>query len=62
MCGKESIRVEILRDEERAVVSCGNCGAREEFTIKRALGEIDVYCMFTDKIYSGAKKLSALKV
>ena len=55
ICGKEAVRVEISRDEGKAIVSCGNCGAREEFPIKHALGEIDVYCMFTDKIYGGIK-------
>jgi len=47
----------MFRDEGRAVVSCGNCGAKEEFPVKGALGEVDVYCMFTDKIYSGTKRL-----
>lgn len=62
ICGKETVRVELFRDEDRAVVSCGSCGAREEFPVKRALGEIDVYCMFTDKIYSGMKGASAPEV
>ncbi|MGB9959318.1 MAG: hypothetical protein ACPLKQ_02200 [Candidatus Bathyarchaeales archaeon] len=59
ICGKETVRVEILRDEDRAVVSCGSCGAKEEFPVKHALGEIDVYCMFTDRIYGGMKGASA---
>lgn len=59
LCGKGSVRVEMFRDEGRAVVSCGSCGAREEFPIKQALGEVDVYCMFTDKIYRGARGPSA---
>jgi transcription elongation factor Elf1 len=54
--------VEIFRDEEKAIVSCGNCGAREEFPIKHALGEIDVYCMFTDKIYGGIRPPPASEV
>jgi transcription elongation factor Elf1 len=61
-CGKEAVRVEMFRDEGRAVVSCGNCGAREEFPVKQALGEIDVYCMFTDKFYSGIKSSSSQDV
>ena len=62
ICGKETVRVELLRDEDRAVVSCGSCGVRDEFPVKRALGEIDVYCMFTDKIYGGMKGSSAPEV
>jgi len=54
-CGKESIRVEILRDQGRAVVACGSCGLKDEFPIKLAQGEIDVYCMFTDKVYAGGR-------
>ncbi|MEM2536830.1 MAG: hypothetical protein QXT10_00760 [Candidatus Bathyarchaeia archaeon] len=61
-CGKEAVRVEMFRDENRAVVSCGNCGAREEFTIKQAMGEIDVYCMFTDKFYSTLKGSTTVKI
>ncbi len=52
----------MFRDEGRAVVSCGSCGAKEEFPVKGALGEIDAYCLFTDKFYSGVRKLSAPEV
>jgi len=55
-CGKETVRVEIFRDEGRAIVGCGSCGLKEEFPVRPALGEIDVYCMFTDKIYGGSRK------
>ena len=58
-CGKETIRVEILRDEGRAVVCCGSCDTREEFPIKHAQSEIDVYCMFTDKVYGSSTKMLA---
>jgi transcription elongation factor Elf1 len=58
-CGKETIRVEIVRDENRAVVGCGSCGVRDEFPVKPAQGEIDVYCMFTDKFYGKPRTPSA---
>jgi transcription elongation factor Elf1 len=58
-CGKETVRVEIFRDERRAVVGCGSCGLKDEFPIKSAQGEIDVYCMFTDKIYGSSRRSSA---
>lgn len=54
-CGKQAIRVEMLREANRAIVSCGSCGAREEFNIKPVLSEVDVYCMFTDKFYAALK-------
>jgi transcription elongation factor Elf1 len=50
-CGKETVRVEIYRDQNRAIVGCGSCGVKDEFPVKPAQGEIDVYCMFTDKFY-----------
>jgi transcription elongation factor Elf1 len=58
-CGKETVRVEIFREEERAVVGCSSCGLKQEFRVKPAQGEVDVYCMFTDAVYGGAKKTSA---
>jgi transcription elongation factor Elf1 len=60
-CGKETVRVEIFRDEGRAIVGCSTCGLKEEFPIKPAQGEVDVYCMFTDSIYGSPKTASAAK-
>ncbi|MCL6578255.1 MAG: hypothetical protein K6T73_02580 [Candidatus Bathyarchaeota archaeon] len=57
-CGKEAVRVEIFREENRAVVGCGSCGLKEEFPAKPAQGEIDIYCMFTDKLYGSSRKTS----
>lgn len=59
VCGKETVRVEIARDKGLGIVSCGSCGVKEEFPVKRALYEIDVYCMFTDKIYGSLKRQPA---
>jgi len=52
-CGKESIRVALLRSEQRAVLRCGSCGLRGELATKPAYGEIDVYSQFMDQWYSG---------
>jgi transcription elongation factor Elf1 len=61
-CGKETVSVEILRDQDRALVRCGSCGLKDEFPVKPAQGEVDVYCMFTDKIYGGSKKSSVPEI
>jgi transcription elongation factor Elf1 len=57
-CGKETVRVEILRDEGRAIVGCSSCDVEEEFPVKSAQGEVDVYCMFTDKVYGSSRRPS----
>ena len=61
-CGKETVRVEISREEATAVVGCSSCGLKEQFPVKAAQAEVDVYCMFTDKIYGKTKRPSATTV
>lgn len=61
-CGKETVRVEIFREEGgRAVAQCSSCGLKEEFTIKSAQSEVDVYCMLTDRIYGNQKRTTLTK-
>jgi len=61
-CGKETVRVELYREEGgRAVAQCSSCGLKEEFTIKSAQGEVDVYCMLTDRVYSSLKRTPVTK-
>lgn len=56
-CGKETVKVEIFRDEGgRAVAQCSSCGLKEDFQARQAQGEIDVYCMLTDRIYGSQKR------
>jgi transcription elongation factor Elf1 len=61
-CGKETVRVEIFQEEGRAVVGCSSCGLQEEFQVKPAQGEVDVYCKFTDKVYGSSRRPSATEV
>jgi len=61
-CGKETVRVTIFREESRAVVGCSSCGLQEEFPIKPAQGEVDVYCMFTDKVYGSSRRAAVTNV
>jgi transcription elongation factor Elf1 len=60
-CGKETVRVEIFREEGRAMAGCSSCGFQEEFQVKPAQGEVDVYCMLTDRVYSPSKRTSITK-
>lgn len=56
-CGKATVRVEINREEGgRAVAQCSSCGLREEFAVKSAQSEVDVYCMLTDRVYANLKR------
>jgi transcription elongation factor Elf1 len=60
-CGKETVRVELFRDESRAVAGCSSCGFQEEFQVKPAQAEVDVYCMLTDRVYGSARRSSVTK-
>jgi len=62
-CGKETVRVEINREDGgHSIAQCSSCGLKEEFTIKQAQGEVDVYCMLTDRDYGNQKRAPATKV
>ncbi|MFP3985140.1 MAG: hypothetical protein ACLFU9_04135 [Candidatus Bathyarchaeia archaeon] len=58
-CGKEAIRVELVKNDEKALVRCGGCGLTDELPIKQSYKEIDVYCKFTDKYYTSRKTSEA---
>ncbi len=61
-CGKETVRVVIFREEGRSVVGCSSCGLQEEFQLKSAQGEVDVYCMLTDRVYGTQKRSQVTNV
>jgi transcription elongation factor Elf1 len=54
-CGKETVRVEITREEDIALARCSSCGLREDFQVKHAQSEVDVYCMLTDRVYGSSR-------
>ena len=57
-CGKQTVRVQILREENQAVVVCSTCDLKENFEISSAQAEIDIYCAFTDNFYKKFKEAS----
>ncbi|MDR2699975.1 MAG: hypothetical protein LBC12_04090 [Nitrososphaerota archaeon] len=62
VCGKETVRVEINRDEGgQAIAQCSSCSLREEFQIKQAQDTVDVYCMLTDRVYNTLKRTPIIK-
>ena len=60
-CGKETVKVDLFRDKSRAVAGCSSCGYQEEFQVKPAQAEVDVYCMLTDRVYGPPKRVSKTK-
>jgi len=57
-CGKETVKVELFREEGSAVAGCSSCGFKEDFHVKPAQGEVDVYCMLTDRVYGSSRRPS----
>jgi len=57
-CGKEAIRVELLRSEQKAVLRCGSCGLRSELATKPAYDDVDIYSQFMDQWYSGTANIT----
>ena len=61
-CGKESVKVELVREEGIARVRCGVCGISDTVPIKRSYGEVDAYCEFTDRFYSNSEAYRNVRV
>ncbi|MBS7625863.1 hypothetical protein KEJ51_02315 [Candidatus Bathyarchaeota archaeon] len=55
-CGEESMKVTMVSGKGNAVVQCGSCKIKEEFTVPSSSSIVDIYCMFTDKYYGSRIK------
>ena len=60
-CGRETVGVKISRETARAIAGCSSCGLNDDFPIKPAQTEVDIYCLLTDKVFSSPKKNSVSK-
>jgi transcription elongation factor Elf1 len=60
-CGRQTIRVELLKNEGTAVVRCASCGLTDELPLKSPQQEIDIYCVFVDKFYGTSQKTTAME-
>ncbi len=49
-CGSQTVMVKINRKEEKAVVKCGSCGLRREFTVPKRAEPVDAYAMLVDEL------------
>ena len=47
-----SVRVSI-NEKSKALVACGSCGLKEEYTISGKKENIDIYNEFVDRFMSG---------
>ena len=52
-CGRESIRIERIKGEGKAIVQCGSCHLMGEVEIKPIYEDVDIYCTFTDLYHAG---------
>ena len=52
-CGEVSISISVFREKNLAKVQCGKCSIIEDFSLSIGEEPIDIYCKFTDKVYSG---------
>jgi transcription elongation factor Elf1 len=50
------MKVTMVSGKGNAVVQCGSCKIKEEFTVPSSLSIVDIYCMFTDKYYGNRVK------
>jgi len=48
ICGENTVTVEMKRDENIAIVSCGSCKKKEEIKISKISEPIDAYSIFVD--------------
>jgi len=61
-CGKETVKVDLFREDGHSTAQCSSCGLKEEFPVKPAQGEVDVYCMLTDRVYGPQKRTPVTNV
>lgn len=52
-CGKNTVKSTIDKKKERASVVCSNCRLSSTFVVSTTMAEVDAYCNFVDRYYSG---------
>jgi transcription elongation factor Elf1 len=54
-CGQKAVKVTMEKGQGSALVQCGGCGLKAQFSVSPAMQPIDVYCKFTDNYYGSVK-------
>lgn len=52
-CGKNTVKANINKKREKAVVICSNCGLKASYPSTSKMDEVDAYCRFVDNFYAG---------
>ena len=52
-CGKNTVKSNINKKQNRATVICSSCGLKQSFECTPTMAEVDAYCAFVDSYYRG---------
>jgi transcription elongation factor Elf1 len=51
-CGMNTIRVNLSKKNNTAMMSCGTCNLRKIVNIGEKISQVDAYCLFVDNYYN----------
>lgn len=51
-CGMNTIRVNMSKKNNSALMSCGSCNLRKKVEVKDNTSQVDAYCQFVDNYYN----------
>jgi transcription elongation factor Elf1 len=50
-CGNKSIKINLDKGHNEAIVRCGNCGIKSKINTTKLTEQVDVYGLFIDEYY-----------
>lgn len=51
-CGMNTIRVNLSKNNNSALMSCGSCNLRTKIEVNPNTSQVDAYCQFVDNYYN----------